>query len=218
MTQIPHHFEMQITQTVQLDYLLYLPPGYGGDLTQRWPLLLYLHGAGGRGSDLDLVKRHGIPHQLENGQDLPFIVVSPQCPSDSHWTLHVDALNALLGDVSARYPVDAGRISMTGASMGAAGAWMLAGAYPERFAALAPISGRIVPLPLWRMKDLAIWAFHGEADDVVPVSEAQRTVDALKAMDANVRLSIYPGVGHNLAAQIYDKPELYAWLLTQRRP
>lgn len=217
MTQMPQHFEAQITQDVRLDYLVYLPPGYGSEPDQRWPLILYLHGAGARGNDLNLLKQNGIPYALENGLELPFIVISPQCPADSHWTLHIEALNALLDDVSVHYYADEKRICSTGASMGAAGAWMLAGAYPERFAALAPISGRIVPLPLWRMKDLAIWAFHGEADDAVPVSEAQRTVDALKAIGGNVKLTIYPGVGHNLAAQIYDKPELYAWLLSQIR-
>ncbi|MCI0711701.1 MAG: hypothetical protein L0154_16210 [Chloroflexi bacterium] len=76
MTQTPHRFEAQITQTVQLDYLVYLPPGYDNDPDQRWPVTLFLHGAGGRGSDLELVKRNAIPHMLENGHDLPFVSVS----------------------------------------------------------------------------------------------------------------------------------------------
>jgi predicted peptidase len=218
MTQIPQHFEAQITQTVRLDYLLYLPADYGNDPMQRWPLILFLHGSGGRGSDLDLVRRDGgIAHHSENGHDLPFIVVSPQCPADSHWTLHLDALNALLNDVAAHYGVDENRVYLTGMSLGGAGAWMLAGVYPERFAAVAPISARIVPLPLSRLRNLPIWAFHGEADDVIPVSEAQRTVDALKAIGGNVKLTIYPGVGHDLWAQVYNNPDLYAWFLSHKR-
>ena len=218
MTQIAQHFEAQITQTARLDYLLYLPPGYDDAPTQHWPLILFLHGADGRGSDVELVRRSGIPRNLENGQDLPFIIVSPQCPADSHWTLHIDALNALLGDVITHYRVDEARIYMTGASLGGAGAWMLAGAYPERFAAIAPISARTVPLPLARLKNLPIWALHGDADDVIPLSESQRTIDALKAIGANVKLTVYPGIGHNLSAQIYGSPELYEWFLSNKRP
>ena len=216
MTQIPLHFEAQITQTVQLDYLLYLPPGYDTDPAQRWPLILYLHGAGERGSDPELIKRDGIPHHLESGNNLPFIVVSPQCPADSHWTLHIAALNALLGNVAAHYQVDEHRIYVTGVSLGGAGTWMLAAAHPERFAAVAPISSRIVPLPLSRFQRVPIWVFHGDADDVMPVSEAHRTVDALKSIGANVKLTIYPGVGHDAWKQTYNNPELYDWFLTHR--
>jgi predicted peptidase len=217
MTQIPQHFEKQITQTACLDYLLYLPPAYDNDSDYRWPLILFLHGAGERGNDLELVKRSGIPRNLENGQDLPFIVLSPQCPTDSHWTLHTEALNALLSDVAARYRVDENRISMTGMSLGGSGTWMMAGAHPERFAAVAPICGRIVPLPLPRFKNLPIWAFHGEADDVIPVSETYRTVEALRAIGADVKLTVYPGVGHDSWTQTYNDPELYQWLLSQQR-
>ena len=164
-----------------------------------------------------MVKRNGIPYNLENGHDLPFIVVSPQCPADSHWTLHVEALNALLSNVAAHYRVDESRIYVTGMSLGGAGTWMLAGVYPERFAAIAPISARIVPLPLWRLKDLPIWAFHGDADNVIPLSEAQRTVDALKAIGGNVKLTVYPSVGHDTWAKTYNNPELYEWFLSHKR-
>jgi len=217
MAQMPHHFEAEITQVARLDYLLYLPPGYGDDPGQRWPLILFLHSAGGRGSDLELVRRNGIAGFLDDGHDLPFIVVSPQCPADSHWTLHVEALNALLSDVTARYRIDEDRVYLTGMSLGGAGTWMLAGVYPERFAAIAPVSARIVPLPLPRLLNLAIWAFHGETDDVIPVSEAQRTVDALHAMGGNVKLTVYPGVGHDAWPQVYNNPELYEWFLSHQR-
>ncbi|MCI0711702.1 MAG: prolyl oligopeptidase family serine peptidase [Chloroflexi bacterium] len=141
-----------------------------------------------------------------------------QCPAESHWTLHLEALNALLNEVIAHFRVDESRICLTGLSMGGAGAWMLAGTYPERFAALAPISARIAPLPLWRLTNLPIWAFHGDADEVIPLSEAQRTVDALKAMDANVKLTVYPGAGHDAWKLTYNDPELYEWFLNQERP
>jgi predicted peptidase len=217
MTQISEHFEAQITQTVRLDYLLYFPPGYESDVNQRFPLILFLHGAGERGNDLELVKLYGLPHHLETGHDLPFIVVSPQCPEDSHWTLHIAALNALLTEVIARYQVDESCIYLTGLSMGGAGTWMLAGAHPERFAAIAPICARIVPLPLPRFLNLPVWAFHGDADEIVPVSEAQRTANAINALGGKVQLTVYPGVGHDSWSQTYNNPELYNWFLSHRR-
>lgn len=217
MTQIPRHFEAQITQTVQLDYLLYLPPGYGDDPDERLPVILFLHSAGARGSDVEMVRLNGIPQILESGHDLPFIVVSPQCPADSHWTLHIDALNALLKNVIANYLADENRVYLTGMSLGGAGTWFLAGAYPERFAAIAPLCGRIVPLPLTRFRELPIWAFHGELDDVIPISETQRTVDGLKATGVNVQLTVYPDAGHDIGEQTYNNPELYAWFLNHRR-
>ena len=216
MTQTPLHFEAHVTQSVQLDYLLYLPPGYDRDSAQPWPLILFLHGAGERGSDTELLKRNGLPQYLDSGNDLPFIVVSPQCPADSHWTLHIEALNALLGAVAAHYRVDENRIYLTGMSLGGAGAWMLAAAHPERFAAVAPICGRMVPLPLSRLKNLPIWAFHGDADEIIPVSDTRRTVDALKTIGANVKMTIYPGVGHDAWTQTHRNPELYDWFLAHQ--
>jgi predicted peptidase len=217
MTQLPQHFEAQITRMAQLDYLLYLPSDYSNDSTQHWPLILFLHGAGGRGRDLELVKREGIPHYLDMGHDVPFIVVSPQCPVDSHWTLHSDALHALLNDVVRHYAVDDHRLYVTGVSLGGAGTWMLAGAYPEQFAAIALLSSRIVPLPLSRLRTLPIWVFHGEVDEAMPVSETHRTVEALRALGGDVKPTIYPGVGHDTGVQTYTSPELYAWFLSHRR-
>jgi predicted peptidase len=217
MLPLQQHFETQITQSVQLDYLLYLPTGYEDDPGKHWPLILYLHGAGAQGNDLELIKANGIPYNLENGHALPFIVACPQCPKNSHWTLHIEALNALLSEVAARYRVDESRIYLTGISLGGAGSWMLAGAHPERFAAVAPVAGRIVPLPLQRFKNLPVWAFHGEEDDAIPVSEAQRTIDALTAMGCNVQLTVFPGVGHDCWRQTYDNPTLYDWFLKHNR-
>lgn len=217
MTQTSQHFEAQVTQTVRLDYLLYLPPGYEDEPTQHWPLILFLHSAGARGNNLELVRRNGIAHHLESGHDLPFIVASPQCPAESHWTLHTEALNALLNEVVTRHRVDGDRIYLTGMSLGGAGTWMLAGVYPERFAAIAPVSARIVPLPLSRLKDLPVRAYHGDADDVIPLSEAQRTIDALQAIGANAQLTIFAGAGHNAWQQTYNSPELYEWFLSHRR-
>ena len=94
-------FEKQVTRTLHLNYLLYLPKGYRVSGKKRWPLILFLHGAGERGDDIELIKKHGLPKVVEPGRDLPFIALSPQCPQDTWWATHPDALSALLDEVIA---------------------------------------------------------------------------------------------------------------------
>src|SRR4030066_1336392 len=136
--QHPQIFEKVITKTLNCQYLLFLPEGYENK-QQRWPMILFLHGAGERGNDLNLVKKHGLPKIIEQQKDFPFIVVSPQCPQGQWWTEKVEVLINLLDEIVNRYNVDTERIYLTGLSMGGYGTWTLAAAYPERFAAIAPI-------------------------------------------------------------------------------
>jgi predicted peptidase len=124
----------QIVKPLTCEYLLSLPKGYG-EKDQQWPLMLFLHGAGERGSDLNLVKQHGPPKLIEQGKDLPFIVVSPQCPTGLWWPELLDTLNALLDEIESKYDVDPSRVYLTGLSMGGFGSWSLACDQPERFAA-----------------------------------------------------------------------------------
>lgn len=217
MSQQSRKFEAQITKKVRLNYLLYLPKGYDQDLNQRWPLILFLHGLGERGDDTNLVKKHGIAKIVEERTDFPFIVVSPQCPGDSWWSLEVDALKALLDHVIADYRVDADRVCLTGLSMGGYGTWSLAIAYPELFAAIAPICGGGVSPQVGALKDVPVWVFHGALDDIVPVSASHKMVDALRTAGGNVRLTVYPDVGHDSWTMTYDNPVLYEWFLEQKR-
>ena len=148
-------FEKEIKITVKLNYLLFLPEGYeSGD--KKWPLILFLHGAGESGSDVQRVKATGLPKLLDTKTDLPFVVVSPQSPRGG-W--NADTLNALLDDVLARYKIDPDRVYLTGLSMGGFGTWELGTAHPERFAAIAPICGGGTPAqrrPLERRARLGI--------------------------------------------------------------
>ncbi len=222
MTQRPRTLEKTITKTLRLNYLLFLPDGYGDDPQQRWPLILFLHGSGERGDNVEQVKAHGLPKILEHRSDVPAIVVSPQCPRESAWVVHIEELDALLDEVTTRYAVDPDRLYLTGLSMGGFGAWLYAALYPERFAALVPICGGGVryagfPEKVCVLKDLPTWVFHGAQDEVVPLSESQLLVDRLKECGGNVRLTVYPDTGHDSWTPAYDEQELYEWLFKQTR-
>jgi predicted peptidase len=167
--QSPERMDKTITKTVRLDYLLHLPGPSREGRGRTWPLILFLHGAGERGSDLNLVRKHGIPKIAESARDLPFVTVSPQCPTDSVWDDQVDALLALLDEVSAAHPVDPDRVYLTGMSLGGYGTWNLAALHPDRFAAIAPICGGAIsmrgfPDRVCSLRQVPVWAFHGALD------------------------------------------------------
>jgi predicted peptidase len=210
-------FQKEVTKTVALRYLLALPKGYGENKDQKWPLMLFLHGAGERGNDLNKVKVHGPAKLVEQGKEFPFIVVSPQCPADSWWTDQLDALMALLDEVQAKYAVDPNRVYLTGLSMGGFGSWALGCRYPNRFAAIVPICGGGEWFLAERMKNVPVWAFHGAKDGVVPLRESQEMVDALKRAGGNVQLTVYPEANHDSWTETYNNPKLYEWLLSQRK-
>ncbi len=205
-------FEKTITTTVSCDYLLFLPEDYGKK-RQRWPLMVFLHGAGERGSVLNKVKAHGPPKIVKNRKDFPFIVVSPQCPEGDWWTEKVEVLINLLDDIAARYKVDKKRIYLTGLSMGGYGTWALASAYPERFAAIAPICGGGSRIMSLRLKDIPIWVFHGAKDRVVPLKESEEMVNAIRKRGGDVKFTIYPEAGHDSWTESYKNQELYDWFL-----
>lgn len=206
-----------IERTVRLAYLLFLPEDYQKQSGKKWPLILFLHGIGQRGDDLDLVKTHGIAKIVEGQPDFPFITISPQCPDDTMWWDHPQTLKAIVDQVRAEYAVDEQRIYLTGLSMGGFGTWGLAMAYPDLFAAIAPICGGGISEFVGLIRDVPVWAFHGAEDPAIPLQASQRMVDTLRAVGGNVRFTVYPGVGHDSWTQTYENPELYEWFLQHSR-
>lgn len=198
---------------IQMGYLLYLPKDY--DQQDSWPLLLFLHGSGERGTDLELVQKHGPPKLIGEGKDFPFIVVSPQCPVSRTW--EPIELIALLDDIAQKHKVDQDRICVTGLSMGGYGTWRLASFAPERLAAIAPICGGGETFWAKQFAHLPTWAFHGAKDTGVPVERSQVMVDALKKSGGDPKLTIYPDAGHDAWTETYNNPEFYKWLLEQKR-
>jgi predicted peptidase len=213
--QTAESFKKEQTKTLGLDYLLYLPPEYIADTTgKKWPLILFLHGSGERGNDLNKVKVHGPPKIVEN-KDLGFIVVSPQCPPGQWWD--VETLSALLDEVESKQRVDAQRIYVTGLSMGGFGTWDLAAHEPQRFAAIAPICGGGEPIHVKQHKHVPTWVFHGAKDGAVPIARSEQMVEALKKQDADVTFTVYPEAGHDSWTESYNNPKLYEWFLSHER-
>jgi predicted peptidase len=218
------HFQFKKTTNVTVDYLLHLPPDYAAHEEKRWPLILFLHGAGERGSDVQKVAVHGPVKYVSAHPDLPFIIVSPQCPEHQIWSKEV--LLALLDEIMANYAVDTNRVYLTGLSMGGYGTWDLGTTCPGKFAALVPIcgGGELISVLMSSrdegpaLKSLGVWAFHGGKDPVVPMQESQRMVDTLKKIGAqDVKLTIYPEAQHDSWTETYNNPELYEWLLKHAR-
>ena len=208
-------FEATVARKVSYRYLLYLPKAYAADARSHWPLLLFLHGSGERGDDLAKVKTHGPPKLLDERDDFPFVVASPQCPADQRW--QSDALAALLDDVTKHLRIDPERIYVTGLSMGGRGTWDLAMSYPERFAAIVPVCGGALPDRACRLKDVPVRAFHGAKDRVVPVAESETVVNAVKSCGGTAELVIYPEAGHDSWTATYADPALWDWFLAHRR-
>lgn len=198
---------------VQMNYLLYLPDNY--DQKDSWPLLLFLHGSGERGDDLGLVKKHGPPKLIDEGHSFPFIVASPQCPKDRRW--EPIELAALMDHLEEKLDVDTDRIYVTGLSMGGFGTWELASFMPHRLAAIAPICGGGEKYWVRQFVHLPVWAFHGAKDTGVPLERSQMMIDELKRKGGSPKLTIYPEAGHDSWTETYNNPELYEWLLTQKR-
>jgi predicted peptidase len=205
-------FEKEVKMNYSFNYLVYLPKGYEDD-DKEWPMLLFLHGSGERGNDLNYLKRLGPPMLIEQGKDFPFIVISPQCPLGQRWDPW--ALTALLDDIENIYRVDTNRMYLTGLSMGGEGVWRLIFTQPKRFAAIAPVCGRSSSyyLDACTIKDLPVWVFHGAKDNVVSISESERIVTALKNCGSDVKFTVYPDGNHNAWTETYHNDELYRWFL-----
>jgi predicted peptidase len=195
-------------------FQLFIPHSAAASKGQSWPLMIFLHGSGERGEDIDKVKVHGPPKIADRNPDFPFILVSPLLPAEQDWD--IAKLEAILDDALATLPVDKSRIYLTGLSRGGHASWRWAAARPGKFAAVAPVAGRGDPATACALRDEPIWAFHGDRDDAVIPEGSFAMVRAIRACGGHARLTIYPDLGHNSWDPAYDDPALYLWLLSQR--
>ena len=203
-----------------LNFWLYVPATYGRNAQQKWPLILDLHGGGE--NNLDAILIGGLPKKLQ-WTDFPFIVISPQGSGEYEvWSKEemIDSLFVLLDEIQAKYSVDSQRIYLTGVSVGGEGVWEIGLRNPGRFAALVPVAGYYgypfhVPDNICDLKQIPIWAFHGDQDQVVPLEAEQSLVKALEACGGNAQLTVFPNAGHDIENKVYANPDLYKWLFSQ---
>lgn len=210
-------YRADAVQHFDIQYLLTLPAGYA-EGQQAWPLIVFLHGGSGRGTDINLVKQYGPALRAASDPNFAFIVLSPQCPKGEIWT-DADALIALIDDVSTHYRVDRKREYLTGLSMGGRGTWYIAYRYPHQFAAIAPLAAFQTITDGWpqALRDVPSWAFHGARDSIAPLQDDQKMVDLIQKEGGDAKLTILPNRGHDITS-IYDQPDIYAWFLTHRKP
>jgi predicted peptidase len=209
--QKPGVLETQIP--LKMLYQLYLPKDY--EQQAKWPLMLFLHGGGEWGDDVEKVKAHGPPKLVSEGKEFPFMIVSPLLRKNRFW--EPVELSVLLDEIIRTHKVDEDRIWVTGLSSGGFGTWQMAAYSPHRFAALVPICGGGEPYWTKRFSHVAVWAFHGARDPGIPVRRSLEMVNAINGHGGNARLTIYPEAAHNSWTETYNNPALYEWLLQQKR-
>jgi predicted peptidase len=201
---------------------LALPKGYAQS-AQDWPLVVFLHGSGECGTDLEAVKRNGPPRLVAEGHDYPFILCSPQLDGTFDADGETDArwdpawLHALLGQLRQRLRVDDRRVSVTGLSLGGHGAWRWLSVYPDELAAAVPICGWNDGVEACAKRPVPVRAYHGADDDVVPLADHRAAVERQRACGGSAELTVYPGVGHGAWIPAYVDPALWPWLLAQQR-
>lgn len=207
--------ESVVDSRLPYNYLVHYPEGYAEQTDHTYPLLLFLHGRSLSGTNLEKVKSYGVIYEILRGMKLNFVVVAPQCQSG--W--NSDRLACLLDTVQQRYRVDVCRTYLTGMSMGGYGAWFLAGDYPDRFAAVAPVCGGGDTKDAEKLVSMPTWVFHGALDKAVPISESQRMVDAIKAKKGkNIQFTVYKNDGHSELVKVFRMKELYEWFLRYEIP
>lgn len=181
--------------------------------------MMFLHGRGERGdnaTELDRVLVHGPPKLIEQSNDFPCIVISPQQTTDDLWWT-INKLLAFLDKIEKQYPVDFERIYCTGLSMGGFATFSLGAQLPGHFAALVSICGGGELEWAKSLTQTPIWAFHGTKDDVVPVEQSEEIIEAINKLGANAKLTIYPEADHDSWTQTYNNPDLYEWIFSHQK-
>lgn len=205
------NIKTEIVVKKELNYILHVPK----NTNEKKPLLIFLHGSGEKGTDLEKVKVHGPLKYLKN-HELDSYILVPQCPENEYWDSEV--LYQLILKIEKENNIDANRIYLTGLSMGAWGAWNLVFAYPEKFAALVPIAGYVDRIPVienCKIAKIPTRIFHGLLDDVVNVDYSIWMYKKLKDCSVDIELTIFDDANHDSWSRVYDNPEIYEWMFKQ---
>lgn len=196
----------------RMNFLVYHP-----EKCENLPLIVYLHGAGERGTVVEHLFRHGLAKMMNNGLELPAVVLCPQCPAWAVWDNVVDKVKEVIDFVAAEFSVDLSRITITGSSMGGYGTFSMGLTYPNFFAGIAPVAGGGMSWRAVRLRNTPVLAIHGEKDTLVPFVCSQLMVDNLKN-SGNVEFLSLKNFGHNDGIDFaYRNTKLISWLLAQKR-
>lgn len=212
-----------------MPYRLFVPANY--DKTKKYPLVLWLHGGWARGNDNEKQIIEGntpgatIWTRAENQAKNPAFVVAPQCAAGEWWanndsemkpSKQLETVVELLKELQKQYSIDADRLYVAGQSMGGYGAWSIVTEYPEMFAAAVPLCGGGNASRAKNLINVPVWAFHGDADDAVEVSESREMIEAIKNAGGNPKYTEYKDVGHSVWHQAFAEPELLNWVFAQK--
>ncbi|MGC4039473.1 MAG: prolyl oligopeptidase family serine peptidase [Flavobacterium sp.] len=211
--EIKEKFSKKLTSEIEVGYVLQLPEKQ----KDKFPLIVFLHGSGERGTDLELVKSHS-PFTYKSLIKQPVAILAPQCPENVWWD--TEALYQLILSVSNKYNIDKSRIYLTGLSMGGWGTWKLAEEHPELFAAIAPVCApvdRTMVFNIEKLKDMPVKIYHGAIDDVVPPVQSIEIYQELKKINKGAELILFSEDNHNSWDSTYSNPKFYEWLLAQHK-
>jgi predicted peptidase len=205
-------FEVKFFKNLQ--YLIHYPNGY--DVNKKYPLIIFFHGSGSRGTDAYALRKNDFFLITEQYEDMEFITVAPVCHEDTWFDLW-ETLRAFTEEITLEKFCDAERVYAVGHSMGGYAVWQMGMSMPQYFAAIVPICGGGMYWNAGRLKNIPIWAFHGEKDNVVKAEESIKMVDAVNAAGGKARLTLYPEVNHMSWCDAYADRALFEWLFAQSK-
>lgn len=206
--------EFRLSKLEDMQYVTVYPKDYKS--TNKYPVIIFLHGAGTRGNNIEQLKNNAFFKEIERYEDFPFIIVAPKC-HEFFWFDMMDRLKKLVYRVAETESVDNNRIYLMGNSMGGYATWHLAMSIPEMIAAIVPICGGGIYALAEKLAKVPVWAFHCKGDPVVFVEESEKMVAAVNENGGTAKLTIYPRDEHNSWVETYRNPEVFAWLLSHEK-
>ena len=206
--------EKMQTELTELGYILTCPDNISDG--EKLPLIVFLHGAGERGDNLELLKVYCVPKLFTQNQEYKGIrayTLSPQCPHNTTWIDYKNELVALIDKVVSQNQIDEKKVSLCGISMGGFGTWELALTYPDKFHKIAPLCGGGMNWRAWAI-NMPVRVFHGRRDDVVPISQSEAMVNSLRVQGKDVEFIVYDDLSHNCWDRAFEETDLINWLVS----
>ena len=196
----------------KMDYLIHHP----SDMKENLPILIFLHGIGECGDNIDDIKRYSFPAYIDN-MEIPYVTICPQCSRDHFWNYYLRDIERILDKTIKEYKCDRSRVCIMGSSMGAVGAWDFIMQKPELFKCLISASGRagmLIEETVSRITNKSFLIYHGTCDDIINYKNSVEIYDVLVKLGAkDVTLKLVDGGNHYICSTTYKEPEVYKWLV-----